>query len=91
MKRVCVCSVDQSCPTLCDLMDCSPPLGRLTDSSVHGIIPAKILEWVAISSSKGSNQGIEPAFPVAPALADGFFTNEPPEKPICYETRVIKK
>ena len=34
----------QSCPTLCDPMDCSP-LG----SSVHGIFQAKILEWVAIS------------------------------------------
>ena len=37
----------QSCPTLCDLMDCSPP-----DSSVHGIIQVRILEWVAISFSK---------------------------------------
>ena len=37
----------QSCPTLCDCMDCSPP-----GSSVHGISQAGILEWVAISSSK---------------------------------------
>ena len=36
-------SVAQSCPTLCDPMDCSPP-----SSSVHGIPQAKILEWVAI-------------------------------------------
>ena len=36
--------VTQSCPTLCDCMDCSPP-----DSSVHGILQARILEWVAIS------------------------------------------
>ena len=36
----------QSCPTLCDPMDCSPP-----DSSVHGIVQAGILEWVAISFS----------------------------------------
>ena len=36
--------------TLCDPMDYSPP-----DSSVHGIFPARILEWVAISSSKGSS------------------------------------
>ena len=40
----------QSCPTLCDPMDCSP-LG----SSVLGISPAKILEWVAISSSRTNN------------------------------------
>ena len=37
----------QSCPALCDLMDCSPP-----DSPVHGIIQVRILEWVAISFSK---------------------------------------
>ena len=34
--------------TLCDCMDCSPP-----GSSVHGILQARILEWVAISSSRG--------------------------------------
>ena len=37
----------QSCPTLCDPMDCSPP-----GSSVHRILEARILEWVAISFSK---------------------------------------
>jgi len=41
----------QSCPTLCDLMDCSPP-----GSSVHGISQARILEWVAISFSRGSSR-----------------------------------
>ena len=43
-----VCMPAQSCPTLWDPMDCSPP-----SSSVRGISPARILEWVAISSSKG--------------------------------------
>ena len=38
----------QSCLTLCDPMDCSPP-----SFSVHGIFQARILEWVAISSSRG--------------------------------------
>ena len=42
--------VAQSGPTLCDPMDCSP-----TGSSVHGIFQASILEWVASSSSRGSN------------------------------------
>ena len=37
-------SVAQSCLTLCNPMDCSPP-----DSSVHGILQARVLEWVAIS------------------------------------------
>ena len=42
-------SVAQSCPTLCDPMDCGPP-----GSSVNGISEARILEWVAISFSRGS-------------------------------------
>ena len=41
--------VAQSCPTLCDPMDCSPP------GSVHGILQARILEWVAIPFSRGSS------------------------------------
>ena len=41
----------QSCPTLCDPMDYSP-----ISSSVHGILQAKILEWVALSSSRGSSR-----------------------------------
>ena len=43
--------VTQSCPTLCDPMDYSLP-----GSSVHGIFKARILEWVAISFSRGSSQ-----------------------------------
>ena len=43
--------VAQSCPTLCDPMDCS-----LSGSSVHGIFQARVLEWVAISFSRGSSQ-----------------------------------
>ena len=42
--------VAQSCPTLCDPVDCSPP-----GSSVHGILQARILEWVAISFSRKSS------------------------------------
>ena len=41
-----VSEVAQSCPTLCDPVDCSPP-----GSSIHGILQARILEWVAISFS----------------------------------------
>ena len=43
--------VAQSCPTLCDPMDCSLP-----GSSVHGTFQARILEWAAISFSKESSQ-----------------------------------
>ena len=44
------CLVTQSCPTLWDPLDCSPP-----GASVHGILHARILEWVAISFSRGSS------------------------------------
>ena len=48
----CVCAkLLQSCPTLCDPVDCNPP-----GSSVHGILQARVLEQVAIYSSKGSSQ-----------------------------------
>ena len=48
---VCVCVlVTQSYLTLCNPMDCSPP-----GSSVHRILQARILEWVSISSSRGSS------------------------------------
>ena len=47
----CVCSVTQLCLTLCDPVDCSPP-----GSSVHGILQARILEWVAMPSSRGSSK-----------------------------------
>ena len=49
---VCVCThlVAQSCKTLCDPMECSP-----SGCSVYGIFQARILEWVAIASSRGSS------------------------------------
>ena len=49
---VCLCGKSlQSCPGLCNPLDCSPP-----GSSVHGILQARILEWVAMPSSTGSSQ-----------------------------------
>ena len=60
-------SVTQLCPTLCDPMDCSPP-----GSSVHRILQARILKWVAISFSRdSSNPGIEPGAPAL--LADSLL------------------
>ena len=59
----------QSCLTVCNPMDCSPP-----GSSVHGISQACILEGVALSFSMGSlHPGIKPA---CPALASRFFIAE---------------
>ena len=46
-----VSEVSQSCPTLCHPVDCSPP-----GSSMHGILQAGILKWVAISFSRGSSR-----------------------------------
>ena len=67
---ICVCvytQLLQSCPILCDPVDCSLP-----SSSVHGILQARILMWVAISFSRGSSwppdPRIKPAFPVPPVL-----------------------
>ena len=46
-----MCLVTQSCPTLCNPVDCSPP-----GSSVHGILQARILEGVAMAFYRGSSQ-----------------------------------
>ena len=56
----CEVTVAQSCPILCDPMDCSP-LG----SSLHGTVQARILEWVAMLSSRGifPTQGLNPGLP----------------------------
>ena len=50
VRAVGLCMCVQLCPTLCGPMNCSPP-----GSSVYGISQARILEWVAISSSRGSS------------------------------------
>ena len=61
--------VTQSCPTLCSPVDCSPQ-----GSSVHGIVQARILGWVAISFSRDWTQ--------VSCLARRFFSSEPPGKPL---------
>ena len=48
---VCTCKSLQSCPTVCNPMDCSLP-----GSSVHGILLERILEWVAMTSPRGSSR-----------------------------------
>ena len=64
----CLC-MSESSPTHCDPMDCSP-----SGSSVHGILQARMLEWLAIPFSRGSlsDPGIEPGSPT------GRFLSEPP-------------
>ena len=64
----------QSCQTVCDPMDCS-----LSGFSVHGILQARILEWVAKTSSRGSSQvGIKPGYAL---LQADSLPSEPPRKP----------
>ena len=65
-----LCLITQLCPTLCDPMDCSPP-----GSSVHGILQERILEWVAMPSSRRSSQ------PRSPALQADSLPSEPPGEP----------
>ena len=60
----------QSCPTLCTPLDCSLP-----SSSVYGILQERILEWVAMASSRGSlTQGWNLCVLHLPVLAGKFFT-----------------
>ena len=59
--------VAQSCPTLFNPMDCSPP-----GSSVHGIFQARLLEWIAISFSRRSSQSRDGTH--VSCIAGGFFT-----------------
>ena len=62
---VCVCLVAQSCPALCNPTDYS-------GSSVHGILQARILEWVAVSFSRGSSQPRDQT--QVSCIAGRFFT-----------------
>ena len=59
--------VTQLCPTLCDPVDCRPP-----GSHVHGVLRARILEWVAIPFSRGSSQRRDRT--QVSHIAGGFFT-----------------
>ena len=64
----CVCQSLQSCLTPCEPKDCSPP-----GSSVHGILQARILEWVAIPFSRGSSRPGGQTW--VSCIAGGFFTS----------------
>ena len=69
-QSIILCAQLLLCPTLCNPMDCSPP-----GSSIHGILQARILEWVAVPSSRDlPNLVIEPASLTSSALVGGFFS-----------------
>ena len=70
--------LSQSCPKLCDPMDCNLP-----GSSIHGIFQARILQWVAFSYSRESSPPTDRThISVSPALAGRFFTTAPPGQPL---------
>ena len=75
--REVVCRGAQLCYTLCDPMDCSLP-----GSSVHGILQARILEWVAISSSRGSSQPRDRTSLMSPASQADALLLVPPGSPV---------
>ena len=76
----------QLCPTLCDTIDCSPP-----GSSVHGILQARILEWIAMPFSRDlSDPRIEPTSLMSPALKAGSLPLAPPGKPITFINKLKK-
>ena len=66
-----------------DPMNCSQ-----SGSSVHGILQARILEWVAISFSKGSSQ---PRDQTCISCSAEFFTTDPPGKPYAKDTNIQSK
>ena len=66
--------VSQSCSALCDPMDYNP-----ADSSVHGILQARILEWVPIPFPKGSSWSRDQTWVFR--IAGGFLSSEPPGTP----------
>ena len=74
--------VTQSCLILCDPLDCS-----LTVSSVHGILQARILEWVAIPFSKESSQSRDQT--CASRTVGRFFTTELPGKPMIQSSMTV--
>ena len=74
---LCCCLVVKSCLTLADPLEYNSPV-----SSVHGIYQARILEWIAISFSRGSSHPY--IKPTSPSLVGKFITAEPQGKPLLH-------
>ena len=76
----------QSCPTLCNPMDCRRP------GPVHGDSPGEILEWVAMPSSRGSSPPRDwTRVSCGSCIAGRFFTTELPGKPDLYSHHYLEK
>ena len=76
--------VVQSCPTICDPMDCSSPPG----SSVHRILQARILEWVVMPFSRGSSQPRDQTW--ASHITGRFFTIWATKEAVMYLNNLAK-
>ena len=75
------------CPTLCDPMNRSPP-----GSSVHGILQARILEWIAMPFSKGSWRDLQGIFltqELNPHLFFFYIAEAPPGKPLLVRMPIV--
>ena len=85
----CVCAKSlQLCPTLCVPMDCSPP-----GSSVHGILQARILEWIGSPYPLAEDlpdPGIKPTSPASLILQANSLPLAPPGKPFLPSESLIK-
>ena len=87
VRRMCGAKSLQSCLILCNLIDCSPP-----GSSAHGILQARLLEWVAMPSSRGIflTQGSNPCLLYLLHWQAGFLPLVPPGKPRSTSTGTYK-
>ena len=75
--------IAQLCLTLCDLMDYSPP-----GSSVHGILQARILKWIAVPFFGGSSQASDRT--QVSHIAGGFFTSWATREALPAQKKLIK-
>ena len=85
---VCVHAQSRPCPALCKPMDLSLP-----DSSVHGILQARILEWLLYpppGDLPDPDSGIELKSPASPALRLDSLPTEPPGKPSISSQNLVK-
>ena len=92
--RVCVCAYAYVCAfsrsvvsnSLCDPLECSPPV-----SSVNGIFQARIPQWMPFPSPRDlSHPGIESVSPVSPALQVDSLTMDPSGKPRPQDSQIIR-
>ena len=78
--------VAQSCPTLCDAMDCNQ-----SGSCIHWLFQARVLEWIAISFSRGSSWPRKRNEPRSLTLQADALPSEPPGKRIKYMIRLLNQ